>query len=253
MSGIEISSGLKGDGPSNYTIIGGDCQVVNIKLAPGESCVCEPGVLMHMDPKLTPSTSYACSCRRYMSGEGQWRTIFTNNADEPAIVGLTPNRPAKVVPVDLAMLTAGGAEGLYCQQGAWMASAGEVVVSAGAECNPCKMCCAGQGAVKMYLRGTGTAFLEGHGTVMMKVLAAGEKLVVDQTAVLGWANTVDLTFRLNGGCCTCCCSGEGMFNAVLDGGSKGGVVILESMPFEKFRAAIVQPMPGQRGGKTNNV
>jgi uncharacterized protein (AIM24 family) len=81
------------------------------------------------------------------------------------------------------MVKAGGATGLYCQQGAWMASIGDVTLSAGAECNPCKCCCAGQGAVKMFLKGTGTALLEGHGTVMMKVIAAGEKLVVDQQSV----------------------------------------------------------------------
>jgi hypothetical protein len=32
-----------------------------------------------------------------MGGEGQWGTTFTNNTEEAAIVGLTPNRPAKVL------------------------------------------------------------------------------------------------------------------------------------------------------------
>jgi hypothetical protein len=44
---------------------------------------------------------------------------------------------------------------------------------------------------------------------------------------LGWADTVDLTFRVAGSgccgiCCSCCYSGEGLFNAVFDGGKKGG-------------------------------
>lgn len=95
----------------------------------------------------------------------------------------------------------------------------------------------------MHLSGAGVAFLEGHGTIMMKLLGAGERLVVDETSVLAWADNIEFGIRSTGGCCTCCCSGEGFFNAVLNGGKHGGVVILESMPFEKYRAAIVPPKP----------
>ena len=86
-----------------------------------------------------------------------------------------------------------------------------------------------------------------------QVLGAGEKIVVDQDSVLAWADTVDLTFRRAGSCCVCCLSGEGMFNAVLDGGDKGGIVVLNSMPFSKFRKAILSPSSNQLGGKTNNA
>jgi hypothetical protein len=44
-----------------------------------------------------------------------------------------------------------------------------------------------------------------------------------------------------------------MFNAVLDGGDKGGIVVLETMPFAKYRQAILNPSRNQRGAKTANV
>jgi hypothetical protein len=44
-----------------------------------------------------------------------------------------------------------------------------------------------------------------------------------------------------------------MFNAILDGGSKGGIVVLESMPFSKYRQAILNPTSSQRGAETANV
>ena len=166
--------------------------------------------------------------------------------------GLTPNRPSKVIPIDLGYLKAGGASGIYTKQGAWMANMGDVHVSYSADCNCARVCCAGQGLIRMFLKGSGTAFIEGHGSIMTKTLAAGEKLVVDQQSVLAWAETVNLNFRRAGGCCTMCCSGEGMFNAVLDGGDTGGIVILESMPFEKYQQAIVSPNAMQRGGQTKN-
>jgi uncharacterized protein (AIM24 family) len=254
MSGIDVSAGIIGaEGAAKYAIIGGDCQILNVKLEPTEGVRCEPGMLMHMDPRITPNTSFACSCGRACAGESQWSSTFTNKTSSPLVVGLTPNTPAKVVPIDLTTILAGGAKSLRFQQGAWMASIGKVNLSIGTQCNPCRCCCAGQGAVSSKVTGDGTVFLEGHGTVMTKLLGAGEKLVVDQDSVLAWADTVDLNFRLAGGCCACCCAGEGMFNTVLDGGDKGGMVILQSMPFGKFKKAILNPGKGQRGGKTANV
>mmetsp|Transcript_20703 Transcript_20703/g.60502 ORF Transcript_20703/g.60502 Transcript_20703/m.60502 type:complete len:251 (-) Transcript_20703:203-955(-) len=230
------------DAANAYSVMGGDCQILNIRLTPGSSVKCEPGVLMHMDPKINPKTSFACSCGRLCGGEDQFQTKFTNDGKEDAIIGLTPNRPAKVVPVDLSNLQ--GAKGLRCKQGAWMASLGDVKVSYETDfCNCARCCCGGQGPIQQYLTGTGTAFLEGHGTIMMRVLAAGEKIVVDQTSVLAWAENIKFGIRTVGGCCAMCCSGEGFFNATLNGGNHGGIVILESMPFEKYQAAIVPPKP----------
>ena len=158
---------------------------------------------------IRPTTFFACSCSRYCSGESQWSTLFTNRGDSSSIIGLTPNSPSKVIPVDLSFIKAGGGNGLYTKQGAWMANTGDVTVSFSTDLNCCRCCCAGQGLIRMFLKGTGTAFLEGHGTIMTKMLAAGEKIVVDQESVLAWADGVKLNFRTAGGCCTMCCSGEG--------------------------------------------
>ena len=61
---ILARGGLHDDKPEEkYVFIGGDAQIINVKLLPGDSVRCEPGVLMHMDPHITPSTSFACSCK----------------------------------------------------------------------------------------------------------------------------------------------------------------------------------------------
>ena len=57
-----------------------------------------------MDPAVVPYTTFACSASRACSGEGQWRSSFVNEGKEPAIVGLTPNRPAKVRFLPLPLL-----------------------------------------------------------------------------------------------------------------------------------------------------
>ena len=123
-----------------------------------------------------------------------------------------------------------------------MANVGDVNVSYSADCNCARVCCAGQGLIRMFLKGSGTAFIEGHGSIMTKTLAAGEKLVVDQQSVLAWAETVNLNFRRAGGCCTMCCSGEGMFNTLLTG---PGLVMLMSFGVERYKECLM-PVPAQK-------
>ena len=55
-----------------------------------------------------------------------------------------------------------------------------------------------------------------------------------------------LDIRLAGGCCTCCCGGEGMFNTVLEG---PGTIYVQSMSVEKFKAALRVAAAGNGGKK----
>ena len=53
-----------------------------------------------------------------------------------------------------------------------------------------------------------------------------------------------LSCRTAGGCCTCCCGGEGLFNTTLTG---PGRVYIQSYSKEKFMMALM--MLGGGGGK----
>jgi len=55
--------------------------------------------------------------------------------------------------------------------------------------------------------------------------------------VVGFSANCTVGVRSNGGCCTCCFSGEGLFSTTLQG---PGRVILQSMPLEKIRALFPQ-------------
>lgn len=254
MSGFEIENdkswGEALENGSTYDIIGGNCQILNVALVPGDKIDCEPGCLMHMGADITPYTYFACSCAKACSGEGQWSTQFKYTGKEAhQFVGLTANQPGKIIPIHLA-----DTGPIICTQGAWMASLGDVKIDfttaccqGGCNCNCCRCCFGGQGLVQQKLSGEGIAFLVGCGTIMMKTLKPGEKIVVDQDSVLAWSTNVAFKIRTAGGCCVCCCSGEGMFNVVLDGGETGGVVVLDSMPFQKYKNSIAPPQ-AQRGG-----
>lgn len=100
--------------------------------------------------------------------------------------------------------------------------------------------------MRQTLLGNGTAFIAAMGTIMTKELSAGEKIVVDTHSLIAWSESVKMDIRLAGGCCTCLCAGEGMFNTVLEG---PGTVYFQSMSFDKFKAALsVQAQQNSQGG-----
>jgi uncharacterized protein (AIM24 family) len=74
---------------------------------------------------------------------------FTHTGERPGkgFVALTPNFPmAKVVPVDLSSPAVNGV--LIAQQGAFMASVGDVNIGISLDCNLLRCCCAGTGLVR---------------------------------------------------------------------------------------------------------
>lgn len=86
------------------------------------------------------------------------------------------------------------------------------------------------------------AFLNASGTCLTKTLQDGEVLIVDTDSVVAFEKTVGYDVRRNRGCLMCCCGGEGLYNTVLTG---PGLVILQSMSFEKMATKLRQAAPQQ--------
>ena len=70
---------------------------------------------------------------------------------------------------------------------------------------------------KINYSGSGTLFMTASGTVLTKVLGDGEVLLVDTDSVVGFQESVKMGIKSTGGCCNCCCGGEGLFNTALTG------------------------------------
>lgn len=220
---------------------GPDCQILAVSLQPGEEHESEAGAMMFMSPGI--KTSVECGrCTRLCVGESCLKTVYKNETSKPGYIGLTPNFPAKVIPVDLSEH-----KELYLQKGAYFSAFGPVEVSCDVDFNCFRACFGGIGCIRQQANGTGTIFLGGGGTVVSKVLAEGETFVVDESSLLGYQSTVDVGLRFAGGCCTCCFAGEGMFLTTMTG---PGLILLHSMPFGKFYNAVKPPQQSGDGGAT---
>jgi len=108
------------------------------------------------------------------------------------------------------------------------------------------MCCTGFDLVVQKIEPgptPGFCFLGASGTILEKDLEPGEVIVVSTGCVVGFSTKVTQGIRSNGGCCTCCFSGEGLFSTSLEGPGK---VMLQSMPLDKIRSLF--PTAGRMGG-----
>jgi uncharacterized protein (AIM24 family) len=227
-----------------YQIVGDDCQVLNCTVREGDEWVCEPGTMMHKSPSVrTDAGCGGCgeACGRYCSGESAFKVTYTNRGQEVGYLGLTPNFPAKIIPLDLSEM-----DGFHCRQGYYMCHFGDVHVSITCDTNCLSCCCGGTGEMVMQkMTGTGTAFVNAGGTILTKNLAEGESLQCDSASVIGWQAGVNHTVKTTGGCLTMCCSGEGMFNTLLTG---PGMIMLMSFSVERYKECLVPLRPKKKPG-----
>ena len=88
--------------PAKYEVLGSDMQIINIALDAQEKLVGEPGSMAFMQPSIKNSVDCNNCCGRCMSGEPCIMSNYTNSGDGPAVIGLTPSFPAKIIPIDLS-------------------------------------------------------------------------------------------------------------------------------------------------------
>lgn len=233
-------------GQTQWQVVGDDSQILECVLNPSDAVTAEPGTMVHMSSGLAPDIHSGGGCgqactRSLCAGESFFRVKYQNNTNTLQHIGLTPNFPAKIVPINLNEF--GGR--VTIKSRAFMCALNCTPNFSYRFAGAAAGCCGGQGFILNDINGDGMAFLNASGTVLMRNLAAGEELVCDQTSVVAFQSTVGFSIRRAGGCLMCCCGGEGLFNSVLTG---PGIVVLQSMPIEKIAAALAFRSGGSGGG-----
>jgi uncharacterized protein (AIM24 family) len=239
---LELSGWHKLQIPSpdsvNYAITGHESQVLTMKLLTGQAIQGEPGTMMYLSgPGMNQHVTYEGCCERLCSGEDCFIMNFTNNGHDGStgFAALSPNFPtAKIVPIDMSSPHVNGT--LIAQSGAFMASYGDVSVGVSLDCNCVRCCCSGLGLVRQKLVGTGTVFLAGTGTIVQKVLAPDETIIIDSNCIMAYADSCTLDLKRAGGVLGIVGGGEGIFNTTLKG---PGLCIVQSMNEIVFREALI--------------
>jgi uncharacterized protein (AIM24 family) len=228
-----------------FQIVGANFQVVNIPLQPDQEIIASPGTMMHMsnDVKMVSKMGGLWSgIGRMGGGESAFKVHFKNSGNEVGYIGLTPNFPARVVPINL---DESGGE-ILCKLGAYMASMNksvETVIDRNPARNCVSCCCGGLPPIVQRIysgdsENRGWVFLAAGGTTVCKDLVPGESIICDTNSIVAFTRGLEYDVKSVGDCLTCCCSNEGCFHTVLTAGDAPGKVWLQSMSFEKLKNVI---------------
>jgi len=221
--------------PDDVQVMGTDAQLVQIGLKPGEELSAEPGSMAYMSPNVRSITSlqgglYA-GLQRLLAGEPFFLNNFKNISKDgrEGYIALAGRREGdKIIVLDLSQM---GGEFL-CARDSYLCSKGEVEIGAASTFMRGQMglrlFLSNQNTIFMQkLSGTGIACISGNGTVVRQELAAGQEMVVDARAVVGFSNTINYQLRMMSSPLAALFGGEGLFFARLSG---PGTFFLQSLP-----------------------
>eukprot|EP00978_Attheya_sp_CCMP212_P020092 scaffold57136_cov47-Attheya_sp.AAC.2 len=242
-------------GGHKWTISGHDMQVLTSTVPPGDEFMTETGSFMYMHPQMTSEVELTlCGGKggcaegwsRICGGESCAKVMLRNPGSEEGYVGMTPNFPAKIIPVEFGV-TVSPNSSLIAQGGSIMSQLGDVTVGCSLDCGFATCCCAGMGLCRQKITGgnSGVAFMAAGGTILQRDLQANETITVDGGSVVMFEDSVQLGIIPSGRLGMCCCGGEGCFNTTLSGPGK---VWLQSMNFLKFQNAVRQTVMEDRQG-----
>ncbi|MCX5781016.1 MAG: TIGR00266 family protein [Firmicutes bacterium] len=219
-----------------YKIFGEDMQIVEIELDPGEGVRAEAGAMMYMEQGIEMETSTGGGLfkgfKRAISGESFFITTFLNSAAGKSHIAFGAPYPGKIVALDLPAL--GGS--FLCQKDSFLCAARGVEIEVAFTKRIGAGLFGGEGFVLQQLTGDGLAFVHAGGTLVKKVLTAGETLRVDTGCLAALAPTVDYDIQFVGGFKNSLFGGEGLFLAKLTG---PGLVYLQSLPLSRLADRIV--------------
>ena len=237
----------------DYEIHGGDMQVVEVILDPGETVVAEAGAMNWMEEgiefeaRLGDGSEAASgvlgklwgAAKRSLAGESLFMTHFTNRGRGRRRVAFAAPYPGRVVPVDLSKT--GGV--LYCQKDAFLCAALGTRIGIAFTRRFGAGLFGGEGFILERLEGDGMAFVHAGGTVEEKELQ-GETLYVDTGCLVAFTEGIDYSIERAGGLKSMFFGGEGLFLATLRG---TGRIWLQSLPFSRLADRILAAAPSQGG------
>jgi len=240
----------------DYEIFGSEMQYIEIELDPGEAAVGEAGVMMYMQDGIQMDTVFGDGSqqggffgkllgagKRLLTGEGLFTTIFHNEGKGKRRVAFASPYPGKIIPVKLDEI--GGT--LICQKDAFLCAAKGVSLGIAFQKKLGVGLFGGEGFIMQKLDGDGMAFVHAGGTLMEKVLAAGETLRVDTGCIVAFQPTVDFDIQYVGKVKSAIFGGEGLFFATLRGPGK---IWLQSLPLSRLANRIILSAPAAGGRST---
>jgi uncharacterized protein (TIGR00266 family) len=239
----------------DFEVFGDDLQFVEITLDPNETVVAEAGAMMYMTQGIQMETQLGDGSKpnaglmsklmqvgsRLLTGESLFMTAFTARSMQRERVAFAAPYPGKIVPMDLTQL--GGT--MICQKDSFLCAAKGTSIAVEFTRRLGAGFFGGEGFILQRLSGDGLTFVHAGGTIVEKILQAGETLRVDTGCLVAFQPSVAYDIQFVGGFKNSLFGGEGLFFATLTGPGK---VYLQSLPFSRLADRIFAAAP-RAGGR----
>jgi uncharacterized protein (AIM24 family) len=227
------------DGLPIYEILGTDAQIVQFPLRAGRQIMCFSGAMCFMSDGMKMEVKLAGLGKtfgRLAGGGSLFQLTYTNETAQDGYIAMTPDYPGVIIPINMATCPSGKIVTMRDSFLCATVGLGDVMSDVGAGFNPAAsvggFCCSGVDFIVQTVSNGEWAFLMAMGTVLQKVLAPGEKLLVDTDSVLCFESSVTIDIQWVGNIAAICCGGEGLFNTTMTGPGK---VWIQSLSIDKMR------------------
>ena len=211
-----------------------------VKLAPNEEIRLEAGAMVSMSQGITIETRAAGGFlkslgRSMLGGESFFQNYFKAPTGGGEIT-VAPELPGDVFTYEMA------GERLMVQSGSFLACETSIELNAKISL---KALVAAEGFSMLEAAGTGKLLLSSYGAIHEKVLAAGEKYIVDTTHLVAFPASMPVERKTVGGLKSTLLSGEGLVVEL----TGPGRLLMQTRSPNAFLSWLIPNLPFKRQGE----
>ena len=221
-----------------YRIDGDTLPVVICELEAGEAMITERGSMSWMSPNMKMETGSSGGLGRafgrMFAGEALFQNRYTAMGG-PGMIAFASSFPG-----DIRAFEIGPGREMIVQKRGFLAAEEGVDVSVHFQKKLGAGFFGGEGFIMQRLSGSGTAFVELDGHVVMYDLQPGQSIIVDTGYLAAMEATCSMDIQTVPGAKNMFFGGEGLFNTVVTG---PGRIYLQTMPVSSVADAIRPYLP----------
>jgi len=225
-------------------VLGTTMPVLEVELAPGESVISEAGELSWMTSsiQMTTHTQFGGGgglfgmLKRVAGGGSLFMTEYRAMGG-PGAISFATKLPGHIVPVEVGA----GQEYLIHRHG-FLCATPQIQISVGFQQSLGAGIFGGDGFLLQHVSGTGNAWIELSGELIVKDLQPGEMLLVHPGHVGAFQASVSFQITTVPGIKNMIFGGDGIFLASLTG---PGRIWLQTLPISKLAHKLAEYMPAQ--------
>ncbi len=209
--------------------------ILRIQLRSGEHFRAEAGAMISMTPNLkleakTTGKGVFGTIKAAVGGESFFASLYTAENGDGELV-LAPSVLGDIIHMQLTNQT------VFAQSGAYLAGSPDLTISTQGSF---KAMISGEGLFLQKITGIGHLFLNSYGAVIEKVLAPGEKYIVDTGHIVAFDESVTYSLRkASKGLFSTIASGEGLVCEY----TGPGKILIQTRNLPAFAALLSKLLP----------